>query len=327
MKTIEEYIRIKKFSLVYGIPINELIRLLKNLLLNKETENYDLVTLTGLSKKSINLFQTQFIKYFENSSKYTKLSPIGIEFANKLVEYVEIIDVPLEGFKNKYEDVQKLISNWELNRPSAKREYDQFLATRETVIKRAALIDVMSDLDDKRILFLGDDDHTSIALGHLNKHREITVLDIDDDMINSIDLSAKYHNVKNLNVFKHDFRNPIPKEFKDSYDVVFTDPPYTTDGVCLFVSRGIEALDKHNKSARLYFCYGNSDLSKEKFIPIYEICVRAGLMIRWTFDKFNHYYGAESIGNASSLFITEATSQIKPLIKGVFKDKMYTNLT
>ena len=107
--------------------------------------------------------------------------------------------------------------------------------------------------------------------------------------------------------------------------MVFSDPPYTTDGIKLFVSRAIQALDPSNQTARIYVCYGSSDRAKEKFLPVNEIFSNSGLMVRWLFDKFNRYQGAESIGSASSLFILEVTSKTKPLITGKYDKPIYTN--
>lgn len=48
-------------------------------------------------------------------------------------------------------------------------------------------------------------------------------------------------------------------------------------------------------------------------------------MVRWVFDKFNRYEGAESIGSASSLFVLEVTPRAKPLIRGNYDRPIYTN--
>ncbi|KUK84142.1 MAG: hypothetical protein XD98_0162, partial [Microgenomates bacterium 39_6] len=93
----------------------------------------------------------------------------------------------------------------------------------------------------------------------------------------------------------------------------------------LFISRAIESLDGANRAARIYFCYGNSDRAKERFLFVYEVLINSGLMVRWIFDKFNRYQGAESIGSASSLFITETTPKTKLLIKGNYDKPIYTN--
>ena len=77
--------------------------------------------------------------------------------------------------------------------------------------------------------------------------------------------------------------------------------------------------------SRIYLCYGASDRSKEKLLPIQQIIFQSGMITRWVFDKFNRYHGAESIGSASSLFATEVTPKTKPTIKGDYDKPIYTN--
>lgn len=72
------------------------------------------------------------------------------------------------------------------------------------------------------------------------------------------------------------------------------------------------------------FCYGNSDRAKERFLPIQDALTDSGLMLRWVFDRFNRYEGAESVGSASSLYIAEITPRTKPLIRGSYDKPIYT---
>jgi len=123
----------------------------------------------------------------------------------------------------------------------------------------------------------------------------------------------------------YDARKPLPPSYFGKFDIVFTDPPYTGEGIKLFVSRAIQALDPLNQAARIYVCYGNSDRAKERFLPIYEIFSSSGLMLRWVFDKFNRYQGADSIGSASSLFVLDVTSKTKSLITKNYDKPIYTN--
>ncbi|MCS7092315.1 MAG: bis-aminopropyl spermidine synthase family protein [Patescibacteria group bacterium] len=105
---------------------------------------------------------------------------------------------------------------------------------------------------------------------------------------------------------------------------MFTDPLYTPKGINLFVSRAIETLDRQNQTARIYVCYGNSYRAKERFLPIQKVLTDSGLMLRWVFDRFNRYEGAESVGSASSLYIAKITPKTKPLIRGRYDKPIYT---
>ncbi|MCS7092314.1 MAG: bis-aminopropyl spermidine synthase family protein [Patescibacteria group bacterium] len=80
----------------------------------------------------------------------------------------------------------KLFSYYKNNIPYPKRNYDQFTATIETTVKRVALLDFLGDVKGKRILFLGDDDFTSVAIANFKLAQEIAVIDIDGRILDNI---------------------------------------------------------------------------------------------------------------------------------------------
>lgn len=224
----------------------------------------------------------------------------------------------------KFESLVDDVDGFKKETPSPKRQFDQFTATPKTVAKRAALIDFFNDLENKNILFLGDDDFTSLACASMQESGDITVLDIDRRILKTIKrLSDK--NDFGISTIHYDARNTLPENFYGKFDVIFTDPPYTPKGVSLFLSRSIDALNKKYDSSRIYLCYGTSDKSKERFLHIYKVFVDSGMFIKWVFDKFNEYKGAKSIGNTSSLYILETTPKTKPQINGDFGGNIYTH--
>jgi len=225
---------------------------------------------------------------------------------------------------NNYKQAIELLKTISSRRPSPERKFDQFTATIETTACRTSLLRFFGDVESKRLLFLGDDDFTSVAVASLGSARSVTVVDIDDRILDEIEAVSSNHHL-GIKIMNYDARKKFPTDLRGKFDVIFTDPPYTTEGIELFTSRAIESLDKANKAARIYVCYGNSDRAKERFLPIYEVFANSGLMTRWVFDKFNRYQGAESIGSASSLFVTEATPKTKLIIKGDYEKPIYTN--
>ncbi|KKQ83340.1 MAG: hypothetical protein UT06_C0023G0004 [Candidatus Woesebacteria bacterium GW2011_GWA1_38_8] len=159
-------------------------------------------------------------------------------------------------------------------------------------------MDCFGDIAGKRLLFLGDDDFTSIAVANIRKASGVTVLDIDNRILDTIGNMIINEGLE-INLENYDARKALPTTYNQKYDVVFTDPPYTPEGIELFVSRAV--------------------------LPIHEVFTSSGLMIRWVFDKFNRYHGAESIGSSSSLFVLDTTSKTKPLITGNYDKPIYTN--
>jgi predicted methyltransferase len=312
-----------------GVPVKKIQDMLYILSSGKPVDNTMLIQDLGVSRNALNQVKLLLSKYLKDPSKYTQLNAEGEKeiknmfFGSGYLTEESLFNL-LENQQHK-ENVEFLRSVENL-RPNPNREYDQFIATVETVAKRGAILQFMGDIEGKRVLFLGDDDFTSIAIAKYKKAEEITVLDIDKRILDGIGNISKKQNF-GIKTALYDARKLLPKDFLGKYDIVFIDPPYTANGTGLFVSRAIDALNAKNQSARLYLCYGNSDRAKERFIPIYNYLADSGLMLRWVFDKFNRYNGAEAIGSSSSLFICDVTPKTKPLIKGDYKNEdIYTNI-
>jgi len=289
-------------------------------------ENNKLLQTLGISKNTLNQAKGMFTDLLEPSSQKTKLRgdvlggiaslfPAGYQLEESLWSILE---------NERYDQVIELLGRHKDKRPTPNREYDQFTATVETTAKRASFLDRNEDIVGKRLLFLGDDDLTSVAVSSIGKASKVTVLDIDDRILDNIREIAKDESLE-IDLEEYDARKTLSEGHRQKYDIVFTDPPYTPEGIKLFVSRAIQALDLQNQSARIYLCYGNSDSAKERFLPIYELLISSGLMIRWVFDKFNRYKGAESIGSTSSLFVLDITPKTKTLVIKNYDKSIYTN--
>lgn len=89
--------------------------------------------------------------------------------------------------------------------------------TEETAIKRANLINSLPQIENKNLLFLGEDDLISIAFFRAKK---IIVIDIDKKILNFIKMIAGKENLP-IEIYEHDLSNPLlENEFKN-YDVLF----------------------------------------------------------------------------------------------------------
>jgi predicted methyltransferase len=327
MERKKVYSMLLQISRETGVPVKKIQDMLYILSSGQPVDNNQLIQALGVSRNALNQVKLLLSSYLENPSKNTQLTPDGKReisniFLNNEHLPEELLFSLLEN--QQYTETIEFLRSIQKPRPVPNREYDQFTATLETTARRSALLQFMGDIEGKRVLFLGDDDFTSIAIARYGTAEEITVLDIDKrilDGIGNISTQQKFE----IKTIEYDARKILPRDFSGKYDVVFTDPPYTPNGISLFVSRAVEALDAQNQSARLYLSYGNSDRTKERFIPIYDNLADSGFMIRWVFDKFNRYNGAEAIGSASSLFICEATPKTHALINGSYDKPIYTN--
>lgn len=327
MKREEVYSMLLRVSRETGVPVKKIQDMLYILSSGQPIDNNQLIQALGVSRNALNQVKLLLSRYLEHPSKNTQLNPDGKREIKNMFLSIEHLpeELLLSLLENQqYRDTIEFLRSIQKFRPAPNREYDQFTATLETTARRSTLLQFMGDIEGKRVLFLGDDDFTSVAIARYGKAEEIAVLDIDKrvlDGIGNISTQQKF----GIKTIEYDARKTLPRDFLGKYDVVFTDPPYTPNGISLFVSRAIEALDTKNQSARFYLSYGNSDRAKERFIPIYANLADSGLMIRWMFDKFNRYNGAEAIGSASSLFICEATPKTHALINGNYDKPIYTN--
>lgn len=318
--------RILQVSKETGIPTKKVWDFLLTLRGGELVENNELLRRLGVSKNALNQAKEMFADLLEAPSKDTKLKSETLSQVTSLFSAEYKPEETLWGSleTKKYHQVLEILGRHKDKRPTPERKYDQFTATMETTARRASLLDQNEDIAGKRLLLLGDDDFTSVALSIFRTASNVTVLDIDDRILDNIGRVAREENLK-IDLENYDARKALPDRYKQQFDVIFTDPPYTPEGIKLFVSRAIQALDPQNQSARIYLCYGNSDRAKERFLPIYELLTSSGLMVRWTFDKFNRYGGAESIGSASSLFVLDTTSKTQALVTNNYDKSIYTN--
>ncbi|MCJ7652022.1 MAG: bis-aminopropyl spermidine synthase family protein, partial [Candidatus Lokiarchaeota archaeon] len=123
------------------------------------------------------------------------------------------------------------------NRPEPDFALDQSHAISSTVVNRALFLVKKGDIEGREIIFLGDDDATSLAVGLLDLAEGITVLDTDKNILNFLSERAKSLSIKNFRVIHHDLREPCPINILNQFDVVVMDPPYTNDGLRLFLKR------------------------------------------------------------------------------------------
>jgi len=121
------------------------------------------------------------------------------------------------------------------NRPEPNFALDQSHAVSSTVVNRALYLLKKGDIEGRKIAFLGDDDAISLAVGLLYLTEAITVIDIDPNVIKFLSESASRIPFKNYNVITHDLRESSPTSVLNNFDVVVMDPPYTNEGLRLFL--------------------------------------------------------------------------------------------
>ncbi|MDT0330487.1 bis-aminopropyl spermidine synthase family protein [Nocardiopsis lambiniae] len=194
--------------------------------------------------------------------------------------------------------------------PASDPDLDHVTATAETALRRALFLTTRFDLDDRTVLCVGDHDLTSVALALTRPRARVLVVDIDERVLAHIDavsdrlgLAVRTHHA--------DLRLGLPPALRGAADVVFTDPPYTPDGVELFVRRGLEGMADPRRG-RVLVAYGVSETTPRLAAATQARLLRSDLVMEAMWPDFNRYEGAESIGAASDLYVLRPLSRTLP---------------
>jgi predicted methyltransferase len=211
--------------------------------------------------------------------------------------------------------------------PEVRVELDQTHCTVSTKLRRALLLDEIGVLAGKRLLLLGDDDLTSLSLalyaaraGRTSGLGEITVLDVDRDLLGFIETAADDLNVP-VRPLEYDARRPLPARLRGAFDVVATDPPYTVAGAELFLSRAVAAL-RPGTGGHVLFSFGAR--RPDETLRTQALIAGMGLAVRSLVPNFNDYLGAGILGGHSHLYHLRGTDAAAPAIEGAYDGPLYT---
>lgn len=129
---------------------------------------------------------------------------------------------------------------------------------------------------------------------------------MDDDLLEYIDRTAAELGVE-VDCWFADLRLGMPPALRESADLVFTDPPYTPEGVRLFVARGCQAL-RRGELSRLLLCYGYGERQPALSLKVQTVLHRLRLLLEEVQPRFNRYAGAQAAGGASALYVARPTT-------------------
>lgn len=194
------------------------------------------------------------------------------------------------------------LKEWVAKRPSPAFELDQSRASFETQVRRLLLLVKNGDLEGLSVLFLGDDDATSLFVAMTGVVQEIIVVDIDQRILDYLAVASQMLGGTPIKTYRHDLRSQLPEELHNRMDVVFTDPPYTFEGARLFFQRGRVAL--RQMGSKLYISFGPKEPTVLWNLQL--ACLNAGFHVWQTFRGFNFYQGNLRLGQFSNLYVYKA---------------------
>lgn len=200
---------------------------------------------------------------------------------------------------------------------------DHVQATAETALKRALWLDTTYDLAGRTLLCLGDHDLTSLAVCAVNPEVEVVVVDVDDRLLEHISTRAADRGWP-IRTVHADFRFGLPPAVLESADLVFSDPPYTPEGMALFAARAIECLADVGRG-RVLLAYGFSDRTPALGLKVQQELQRLGLVFEAILPAFHRFDGAQAIGSAADLYVCRPTSRRSATPAGAARTAIYTH--
>ena len=282
--------------------------------------------------------------------KMVNRSKGGVQFWDNSMEYIEeFFGFSGYGFSKcpkcnnrpvyitpRYEEYFDILKPIFEERPQVNTQLDQSKNTIETAIQRALYLYENGALEGKHIIFLGDDDFTSVAVGLLYTinfpdepkliPKSITVIDIDERILEKIKEVFESHNLE-VRCIKHDLREPLLNSLNNKFDTVITDPPYTTAGLELFLKTACQLLHILDdpkflvgKDILLSYAHRSSDRTLE----FQSIINKFNLAIMEIIPGFNKYEGAEILGNITQMIHLKSTQKtvLIDYSKEVLSDKI-----
>ncbi|WP_084195745.1 bis-aminopropyl spermidine synthase family protein [Streptosporangium amethystogenes] len=194
--------------------------------------------------------------------------------------------------------------------PRGRHTLDHVAATGDTVVRRALLLDARFWLDGARLLCVGDHDLTSLATAMLHPGVEVTVVDVDERILAYIAGQADRLGLA-VRTRWADLRLGLPASARGWADLAITDPPYTPEGVGLFVARCAEGL-RDREQGRIMLAYGASERTPALALKVQQALSQLNLVNEAIYPDFNRYLGAEAIGSAADLYVLRPTTRTWP---------------
>ncbi|PZF86409.1 bis-aminopropyl spermidine synthase family protein [Jiangella anatolica] len=196
--------------------------------------------------------------------------------------------------------------------PAAVAALDHVPATPVTALRRALWLNSTFDLDGATLVCVGDHDLTSIAVGLVNPRVNVVVADLDETLLRFVDEQAAELGLPIRTAYA-DFRFGLPSAVRETGDLVFTDPPYTPEGVRLFLARGLESL-RDRTNGRLVMAYGYGRHQPALGLKVQRELVDLALATEAILPHFNRYTGAQAVGSASDLYVCQPTTATWPAL-------------
>ncbi|MEV7036620.1 bis-aminopropyl spermidine synthase family protein [Amycolatopsis sp. NPDC051061] len=300
----------------HGVGVRPLYRVI-DLLRTGDHDLGELVRLSTAPRRSVEDVLAALGDDLDRSGDRLRISP-GVAASYLQYSAPRYAD-PLDEAVATHELLPK-VAEWVAEVPPPLAALDHVQATPETVLRRALWLDARYDLASARVLFLGDHDLTSPAVHAVCPSASLTVVDLDERVLAYLDERSG----REITTAHADLRVGLPPAFNGGFDLVFSDPPYTPEGMGLFAARGVQAL-REPSEGRLLFAYGYSPRHPALGAQVQRSLATLGLTFEAILPDFNRYFGAQAIGSAADLYVCQPTAKAKKMRGGKGKSAIYTH--
>ena len=288
----------------WGLELNRICHVI-NAINGEHFTNADvLVSETGLSHRAVRQLLSLLTPFTQEDRGQIRLSSQDRGAFTRLFPLNNLPPDPWEDRARCHPTLPHLRTILS-ERPAPDRHLDHIGATPITALKRALFLTDQYDLSGSSVLLLGDHDMTSIALALLKPSLVLSVADVDERLLSYIDRFNAAHGT-HIRTFFADFRIELPSSLQNQFDLVFTDPPYSQDGVGLFLQRAICALNERDFT-RIVLAYGYGEQQTSLGYKVQSVLHQLRLLNEAIWPRFNHYTGAPSLGQRSDLYILRPT--------------------
>jgi hypothetical protein len=167
-----------------------------------------------------------------------------------------------------------------LGRPPRVESLEQQVCTAHTAWSRARRIAERLGVES-RVLVIGDDDLVSLALRHQGV-KNIDVLELDPKLVRML----KRKGGPELKVRRRDLADGLPSDYLGSYDLVVSDPMYSSEGMSMFLDCCVSALKPDSESRFFLSTYPPLLEDPDGFFTLLHA---KGLKVENTAENFSRY--------------------------------------
>ncbi|MHA1912549.1 MAG: bis-aminopropyl spermidine synthase family protein [Candidatus Kariarchaeaceae archaeon] len=219
----------------------------------------------------------------------------------------------LEIPENEFDQFKSIIASRKAEEPLLEQRY----VTEETAMRRAVIMNEKGDLNDKRVIYLGDADLNSVAAILISTTKETVVADIDP-RISEYLFEAYMSTQKQVRWVVHDMRVRMIGVLKNQFETVYVEPPKTKIALDLFLGRAVQCSRDDVPSVIYLSTKEGKHYSSEE---IHELFRTLKLSVTDHWVDFNEY---QDDGEKTDLYRLKVSEESEPIYPSHFLDALYS---